>query len=238
MDIAISGKMGSGKTSTSNYLAKKYGFTSFSFANKIKELEAIQANTPQYSWRGHVFPIVYELIHYLIESDPDNYLSDSTTKESMLISATDIILMEFEKHEQMPGTKNRKLLQDLGNGLRTFLDFDVWVSYTLHSYRYKSCRATIIDDLRYRNELDACIKNGCVTIRLEVSPEIQKERLLRIYGLDYLDDPSILTHISEVDLDDRLQEFDFILDANGTEDYLFQQVNSIMERLKEVTRQQ
>lgn len=90
--------------------------------------------------------------------------------------------------------KDRSLLISIGTKMRE-IDSDVWVNYVLNQAKYK--KFCIIDDLRYQNEYEACLKNGFMFIKLEVSPELQKERIIRLYPTTYEDHLKNINHQSE-----------------------------------------
>ena len=54
----------------------------------------------------------------------------------------------------------------------------------------------IIDDLRYQNELEACLKNDFVIIELTLPFEVQMESVLKVYPI-IIKIIIIICHISE-----------------------------------------
>ena len=120
--IALSGRMGSGKTTASNYIAaiSPEAFQ-ISFASKLKE-------------------VVQDLFD--------------------------------------PPEKDRKLLIEVGEKMRQ-IDPQVWARYTLRQAAKHDL--VVIDDLRLPVEYDLLKKAGYTTIRLEISPKLQKERLQQCY---------------------------------------------------------
>ena len=95
--------------------------------------------------------------------------------------------------------KDRSLLIKIGGHMRE-IDNNVWVNYLMKNINTDKC---IIDDLRYQNELDACLKNNFKIIKLVISKEEQINRIKKLYPKNYKDHIKNLNHISE------LQEFDF-----------------------------
>ena len=76
------------------------------------------------------------------------------------------------------------------------IDKDVWVNYVL-----KQCEDVeycLVDDLRYQNEYEALVKNGFKIIQLNISDELQEERIRNIYPDNYLDHLLARTHLSEL----------------------------------------
>ena len=94
---------------------------------------------------------------------------------------------------QMQG-KDRTLLTSIGTKMRE-IDPDIWVNYVLNQAKYK--KFCIIDDLRYQNEYDACLKHDFIFIKLNINPTIQKERIIKLYPNNYQDHLNNLDHISE-----------------------------------------
>lgn len=107
-----------------------------------------------------------------------------------------------------PEKKDRKLLQTLGVKLRE-QDPNVWVNTFL-----KECEKyenVMCDDVRFKNEIDTVKEDGFVTIRLDISDELQKERITNCYPENYKQHLDNRHHISETDLDEEKEKFDYIL---------------------------
>ena len=90
--------------------------------------------------------------------------------------------------------KDRTLLTSIGTKMRE-IDSDVWANYTIE--KAKDYDKVIIDDLRYQNEHDLCMKNGYKIIVLTLSKDIQIKRLKSCYPNNYLDHIENLEHESE-----------------------------------------
>ena len=80
--------------------------------------------------------------------------------------------------------KDRSLLINLANKMRD-IDSDVWVNYIINNN--KDIDNCIIDDIRYQNELDKLINNNFYIIKLNISKELQKERIIQTYPENYMD---------------------------------------------------
>ena len=80
--------------------------------------------------------------------------------------------------------KDRTLLTSIGTKMRE-IDSEVWINYILKQTKHKEF--CIIDDLRYQNEYEALIKNGFTIIQMNVSPELQKQRIINLYPNNYED---------------------------------------------------
>ena len=90
--------------------------------------------------------------------------------------------------------KDRTLLTSIGTKMRE-IDSDVWANYTIE--KAKDYDKVIIDDLRYQNEHDLCMKNGYKIIVLTLPKDIQIERLKTCYPDNYMDHIENSEHISE-----------------------------------------
>lgn len=90
--------------------------------------------------------------------------------------------------------KDRTLLTSIGTKMRE-IDSDVWANYTIE--KAKDYDKVIIDDLRYQNEHDLCMKNGYKIIVLTLPKDIQIERLKTCYPDNYMDHIENSEHESE-----------------------------------------
>ena len=90
--------------------------------------------------------------------------------------------------------KDRSLLVKIGGYMRD-INPDVWVNYLMKQIvNVDNC---IIDDIRYQNEVDACIKNGFTFIKLSIPRDVQIERIKRVYPDNYEDHINNINHNSE-----------------------------------------
>lgn len=159
--IAISGKMGSGKTTACKYLN-----------TKIPGLDNDKLARPLYDIAWNVFGM--------------------SRDES---------------------AKDRNLLIRIGNALRS-IDNQVFPKALVT--RLPGKRGVIVDDLRMKYELDILKKAGFLTLRLQIDPTLQEQRIRRTYPDMYqkhLDNQNTET---EIDLDDYEDHFDYII--NITDD--------------------
>ncbi len=118
-------------------------------------------------------------------------------------------------------TKNRKLLIDIGSKMRE-IDKNVWINYTLNNcskYEY-----AIIDDVRYLNEYFLLRSNNWKIIKLNISDDLQKKRLIQTYPDTYQEHLKFIKDLTEedaVNLDDSY--FDLVINVdenNVNEDIL------------------
>ena len=78
--------------------------------------------------------------------------------------------------------KDRELLIKFANSMRE-IDPNVWINQVLKETRGReNC---IIDDVRYQNEVNALIHDGWKIIQLQISPHIQKKRIMKTYPDNY-----------------------------------------------------
>ena len=90
--------------------------------------------------------------------------------------------------------KDRTLLTSIGTKMRE-IDSNVWAKYTINMG--KNYDKVVIDDLRYQNEHDLCMKNGYKIIVLTLPKDIQIERLKTCYPDNYMDHIDNSEHESE-----------------------------------------
>ena len=94
--------------------------------------------------------------------------------------------------------KNRTLLQQIGTNMRQIRP-TVFVDYVVQEC--KGISNCLLDDARYINEIMSLKKNGWIIVKLNITPELQKKRLMVRYPKTWKDHLSRGTHISEVEQD-------------------------------------
>lgn len=111
----------------------------------------------------------------------------------------------------------RSVLQFWGTEVRRSVDPLYWVKKTLISAieAIASGKSVYATDVRFMNEVEWARKLGFYVVRLEVTPETQKERLLARDGI--VADSASLSHPSETNLD-GYEGFDLVVDNNGSVD--------------------
>jgi adenylate kinase family enzyme len=77
-----------------------------------------------------------------------------------------------------PENKDRVLLQEIGKKMRDIRP-SVWVDYLLHEADHIG--QVVCDDVRFINEAQRLQADGFTIILLEISEDLQKERLQRTY---------------------------------------------------------
>ena len=94
--------------------------------------------------------------------------------------------------------KDRHLLQQIGTKMREIRD-DVYVNYVIHECRGK--QYCLLDDARYVNEIMRLRDDGWTLVKLDISPELQRERIMRCYPDTYEEHLGRLEHESETQQD-------------------------------------
>ena len=220
--VGISGKMGSGKDTVASLLAKMLyrrgdGVVIRSFADSLKE---------------EVARLVADALIFQSEQDfCDSVTSwsriSSTQAQELLKVLNPLIASLLEQRVEPnkvtaellyrnPADKPlvREVLKFWGNDVRRAQNPDYWVD-TAAGYAEDqrsmgvSC---VIPDVRRQNEAGFIKDTGGLLVRLNVSKEEQRRRLLR--RDNKLSDRSAFTHITETDLDDY-NRFDLILNTDS-----------------------
>lgn len=106
----------------------------------------------------------------------------------------------------------RALLQWYGTDVRRSADPDYWVGRMISYVKLAGERGVSIatPDARFVNEIETSRKHGAICVRLEVSPEEQRRRLLARDGA--LPDSTAFQHVSETVLA-NYDGFDAVIDT-------------------------
>lgn len=171
-NIALLGKMGSGKDSVADVLIRTHGYVPMSFATPLKEM--------------------------VVECDPliqCNCMSDLPfEREGFPVHLSDLLdsgkTFEECKREY---PEVRRVLQRIGQGVRRH-DPDYWLrSLFERALEIPASKNIVVTDVRYRNEADALRKNGFTLIRV-------KRTTLNTGGYT-TENTRAMLHQSEVELD-------------------------------------
>jgi hypothetical protein len=112
----------------------------------------------------------------------------------------------------LPKTKDPRLLQLLGEGLRNLYGRDIWLNQVVNYINTLPSRECIVvPDLRHKNEADALKKLGFTLVKIT-----RKNR-----PIDR--DPN---HISEIDLDEY--PFDYKIENDGTLEEFYDKVETLL----------
>lgn len=170
--VAITGKMGAGKTTVADYLSVTYDYNQLHFAAALKQTAAA-------IWGE-------EKVHH-----------------------------------------NRDLLQKFGVAVRD-IDEDAWVNIVVRKIEEADWYGTfhhVVDDCRFPNEWEALANLDFRFIQVEAD---ENERFSRLQRIHKIDDREQMTHISET----AIEQFnpDYTITNNGDRDYLYQQIDKIIEK--------
>lgn len=110
----------------------------------------------------------------------------------------------------------RAALQYWGTDVRRSQDQGYWIKESLRSARALTERGIDVyyTDLRFPNEVQALQEEGFYTVRIQVSREVQAQRLEARDSISISDLNVTLTHPSETALDDH-EGFDLFVDNDG-----------------------
>ena len=159
------------------------------------------------------------LCNYLCELEPRFQIFSFGKKVKDV--ASDLFQMD-------PRVKDRTLLTSIGQKMRE-IDKDVWVNYVIN--QCKDVEYCLVDDLRYQNEYEALVKNGFKIIQLNISDELQEERIKNIYPLNYLDHLQNRNHPSEKNT------FQWLKDSDGSHPHLSIDSSEDREVIKKIVRE-
>lgn len=179
--ISISGKMCSGKSTLADILVSKYSYTEVSISSLIMKV------------LGLILKGDKEKLSYLL-SQSDN------------LSVVDEIFTQFEKTYNILETtfdenQNREMLQYLGKKVREICkDDSIWLKILISTYlpQINAKEKIVISGLRMIEEKEFLSSYNFKHIRLDITPEEQEERLLKLYGNICQERKN---HISEISLD-------------------------------------
>jgi len=115
--------------------------------------------------------------------------------------------------------KNRVLLTSIATKMRE-IDNDVWAKSTI--LRVNKLENVIIDDLRFPNELHLLKKikkKKFFLIRINISKELQLQRLKKTYPNTFEQHLEKINHQSETALDNiSIKNFDLVFNINSEDD--------------------
>ncbi|MGZ4518813.1 MAG: deoxynucleotide monophosphate kinase family protein [Mycobacteriaceae bacterium] len=172
--IGLSGWAQSGKDSTGNVLAEKYGYEKLAFAEKLRSVA--RASNP-----------LVEVTYTALSPCPGLYGGDAVTAEYVYeLAATYSTSPEyaFDAYEWLKAnTTYREFLQNLGTAVRDHLGELTWVNAALD--QAEDGGKYVVTDVRYQNEARAIQARGG-----------------QVWRVRRADHHAANDHISEHDLDD------------------------------------
>jgi len=126
-----------------------------------------------------------------------------------------------------PNFKDRSLLTSIGQKMRE-IDPDVWANYVVQ--QTKDINYCLVDDLRYQNEYELLAKEGWKIIQLNVSKEVQEQRIQSMYPENYQDHLKNRTHASERNSFQWINEGpDLIIDSSQDREDIQKIVHSFIQ---------
>lgn len=224
MIIAISGKIGSGK-STVGEIFEKEGFVLDSFAKSVKDICSILFGYD----RNKIEGITQEDRKWResIDKNHSNLIGkDFTPRDAMVLVGT-----EFGRNMIHPNIWIETLFNryDKNTGTAQFQTQDTFSVSNLELALAKSDESTyrlnsslfgiLITDLRFTNEYDEIKKRGGIVIRINRP------------NLTNLNNSNNSNHISECALDNH--DFDYVIDNDGT---LYDLENSVLNIINEIKK--
>jgi hypothetical protein len=206
--LAVSGKLVAGKDTIPPAVfahLDRPGFRHLYFASALKDdLDAMIADVRALGVDGATSAIAASDIPH-----------DQARHLAVLLSAELDADGAVTGRTRTPGI--RAALQFYGTQVRRAQDSDYWVKRALEPAveAVASGVDVYFSDCRFPNEVVGARRLGFFTVRLEISPDVQRDRLLARDGLE--PDPVALAHESECALD-GFGGFDLVWDNDGTVD--------------------
>lgn len=201
MNVLLIGKMASGKSHAAKFLIDKHGYKHLSLASPIKKLEE--------EFHNHT----HGTSDFMSEYDKDDF---EDLAWILLGSGEVISSKEIEKflqlfYENVPKIereipKPRKRLQYIGTELgRKTIDDQIWIKLAIHKARkyFKHTDKLVMDDVRFVNEYESFMNANLdfIGLKLDVSKDIQRERLQVLYNMTDEEISLALSHDSEQEVD-------------------------------------
>lgn len=157
------------------------------------------------------------------KSEIAKYLVDKYGYKEIILAEP---IYEIAKEYFNMESKNRELLQDIGQKLRE-IDEDIWVNYLINSLNEN--QPYVLSDVRQSNEYDSFFNEGFIPI--QVRADLNK-RIDRIEKRDNIKiDNEYIARLennkAEIGADDK--EYYYIIDNNGTIDELYEGIDTIVK---------
>lgn len=122
------------------------------------------------------------------------------------------------------GHKDRTAYQKVGEGGRQFLYSNIWIDVLIKDIERSSVENVVVDDVRYENEVIYLKEQGWKLIKLNITDELQLERLKTTYPNDWQTHAKSRNHASESEVD-LINDSIFDLVINASDDsQVFQEI--------------
>lgn len=210
--VNVSGKMGSGKDFWAPRIHQMYG------------TESATAVSFAFPMKSEVNDVLDTIASARTREQAQAAVADRFTWSAA--DAADFVGFVWAHHADLPSwdahqrdrlpaesrTALRSLLQQYGTRRRGH-DVGYWVRAAAPAIMQAAAdgRHVQITDARFPNEADISVELGWTLVRIDIDPQVQRDRLLARDGIVY--DDAQLTHISETALDDY--PFPIRVDNNG-----------------------
>ena len=203
MIVTVSGFIGSGKDTVSEYLQSNYNFSQISFASSLKD--AISAI---FGW--------------------DRDLLEGRTVESR--RWRECVDVWWAERLGIPHLTPRWILQYWGTEVcRQGFHDDIWIA-SLENRLRKQNQNVVISDARFPNELATIKRLGGKSLRIVRGPNPDWYDLaLRANSGDLLAHSELAQKIHASEWSWIGHEFDCVLDNNSTLDYLYGQIDGVIK---------
>ena len=209
--IAITGLKGSGKDTTADYIINNYpNWEKDSFAGSLKDAVSVI-----FGWNRKM-------------------LAGETVENRALRETKDEFWSNKLGYEVTP----RKILQLFGTEcVRNNFHKDIWV-YSLEHKIHNTNKNIIITDCRFKNEIDMLKKLGATIVRVQRPPLPEWFKKVEELNTKGYNSAGIINLVPELK-DVHISEYDwigydnpnYILDVNGEFDYLYKQIDKMMEEI-------
>jgi dephospho-CoA kinase len=194
-NIALNGKLACGKSEQARLLHEELGYSILSIGTMIKKVTNLLIEDPM-QWKM-----------YLENTIQNKKAVDAIYSEVQTTFHDTFQYASFEKTSEVNYVKNdwyRELAQYIATSFREVLGEDIWVTFIAKeaSILAKKGEMVVCDDLRFPSEKKIFEEFGFKIIRLDVSKEVQKQRIS--HRGDGVINEKQLNHISETALDDAI----------------------------------
>jgi len=129
------------------------------------------------------------------------------------------------------GEKDRVAFQKIGDGARKEMYENIWIDTLLNQIAQHDeinklengnegfVENFVIDDVRYLNEVEHLKKEGWITIKLDISDDLQIQRLKKTYPDNWEIHVAARNHASEAEVDLIPSDlFDLVVEASDEDD--------------------
>lgn len=206
------GKMASGKTFASSHLVQEWGGTSWTVAERIKQIS-----------------------HALIDQNGDlgTLLEVVIVNPELMDLATRELLRFADWYRPEPGDKPRRLYQEVGQILRDLHPDTKYCWEEDLERRIKECPSPLtIVDIRAKESFRFFVEERDYASMLISAPEDVRMKRMLARDNHAVTDPKMLQHVSETDVDEL--DFEFVVyNPEDDPNRLFEELNRIVRLLAE-----